>query len=169
MAAPFGRLTCGASAAAQEEIVRPRVLLLLTLAACRPEASTSPALQDGRTELTVRPLEDTMEEPPFDRELVADVEQRLRIDSTIDASRVGVEADAGRVRLFGTVTTEAEKERAVALAWVAGVVDVDANALDVWPFRDPNGSEPASSEPPLTPSEDEARNEPGEVVFGPEL
>jgi hypothetical protein len=147
--------------------VRPVVLLLLTLAACRPAASTSPASQDGRTWPTVRPLGDTMEAPPFDRELVADVEQRLRIDSTIDASRVGVEADAGRVRLFGTVTTEAQKERAVELAWVAGVVDVDANALDVWPFRDPDGSRPASSEP--VPSEDETRNEPGEVVFGPEL
>ncbi len=137
------------------------VLLVTVLAACRLEPpAPSPVPAPGQTELTVAPNDET------DRALVETVEARLRIDPTIDASRVDVDADDGRVRLFGTVASAAEKQRIVERAWVAGVIDVDASALDVRPFDEPAGSGPPEPEP--TTSE-EPQTEPGEVVFGPEL
>jgi hypothetical protein len=100
--------------------------------------------------------------PPFDRELVDAVEQRMALEPSLAASGIDVAAKSGRIRLFGSVQSVAQKNRAVAMAWVDGVVEVDASELDVLPGDGVH--EGPSPESPVHPDEDE----PGEVVFGRE-
>jgi osmotically-inducible protein OsmY len=66
-----------------------------------------------------------------DPELGALVVKRLRWDTHVDATLVHVEVDDARVALSGTVATDQQRERSIANAWIAGVQDVDATALEV--------------------------------------
>lgn len=64
-----------------------------------------------------------------------DIEERLRWDTLVDDSLISVLAlQGGRVTLSGTVGSAAEKKRAEADAWVAGVRTVDIEHLEVEPW-----------------------------------
>jgi hypothetical protein len=150
-------------------LARRPVLASLLAVACAREpmpASTSP---DSTATVEVRrwPALGEDDEAPFDREIEEAVQQRLHLEEAMDASLVGVDADAGRVQLFGTVSSRQEKQRAVTLAWVDGVVDVDASALAVRPWRTRSPHDGLPTAPPTDPAETE-QTEPGEVVFGRE-
>jgi osmotically-inducible protein OsmY len=83
----------------------------------------------------VRKLENAIEvHPPIrreDRELRAEIEQRLRWDMYVDDGLIAVEVDNARVTLDGIVGSAAEKQRAVSDAYVDGVSYVDADRLEV--------------------------------------
>jgi len=66
-----------------------------------------------------------------DREIVQEIEAQLRDDVRIDAGRIAVKVKDGKVRLSGTVPSAAEKSRASATSWVAGVYSVDDSDLNV--------------------------------------
>jgi hypothetical protein len=154
---------------------RPAALALasLVLTGCRhdePTAVARPGAAEADLVSRWGPRGEPAEaDPPFDRELVDEVQQRIAVDPSLDASCIAVGADAGRIRLFGTVETIAQKNHAVAIAWVDGVTEVDASELDVGPV--PGGVHEA---PPAEPraargDRDEREAEAGEVVFGPDL
>ena len=69
-----------------------------------------------------------------DSEIEADVESRLTWDLDVDAGLIDVEVDAGRVSLMGHVGSARERQEAIGDAWVAGVRDVNAEALEVEPW-----------------------------------
>lgn len=72
-----------------------------------------------------------------DIELRHDVEGRLRHDVRIDPSLIDVAVEHGTVRFSGAVGSLQEKLLAADLAWVAGVVSVDVDDLEVvWHRRD---------------------------------
>ena len=65
-------------------------------------------------------------------EIAPEIEARLRWDALVDHGLIDVRVeDNGVVTLTGTVGSAAEKSRAVADAWVAGVTDVRASQLTV--------------------------------------
>lgn len=65
-------------------------------------------------------------------EIAPEIEKRLRWDALVDHGLINVKVeDNGAVTLTGTVGSAAEKSRAVADAWVAGVTDVKASQLKV--------------------------------------
>ena len=66
-----------------------------------------------------------------DAELAAEIEGRLASDVWVDDYLIETEIVDGHVTVVGTVGSLAEKRRAVELAQVAGVVEVDASALEV--------------------------------------
>ncbi len=67
----------------------------------------------------------------FTREIQGRIEEALRRSAEVDARRVRVEAERGRVVLRGTVSSWTEKEAAERAAWAApGVVRVE-NAVEV--------------------------------------
>ena len=90
-----------------------------------------------------------------DREIAADVEQRVRYDAWLDGFPIEVHVVAGVVHLQGTVGSVATKRRATTDAWVAGVHDVDGSGLGVdWrarararrsPYRHPTDAEIAGA------------------------
>lgn len=72
-----------------------------------------------------------------DEEIEAEIEARLADDVLVDAALIDVEVDGAEVVLTGATGSLAEKNRAVADAWVGGVTSVDADALEVqWWARD---------------------------------
>ena len=125
-----------------------------------PEDAPAPARDDAETPSS-EPDDD--DEPPVDDELEAAVESRLRVDPVVEDARIRVDAHRGRVQLFGAVASRAEKQRAIAIAWIDGVTDVDASALTVSPFAARGAHVPA----PASRSR-AADDEPGEVVFDPD-
>lgn len=66
-----------------------------------------------------------------DVEIREEIEQALRWSLYIDSALVAVSVNEGRVDLSGTVGSAAEKTRAAATAWVAGVESVDDSDLTV--------------------------------------
>lgn len=66
-----------------------------------------------------------------DHEIENEVAQRLRWDVLVDASAIEIDVARGKVRLHGVVGSAAEKTRAFAGAWVAGVSSVDHAGLEV--------------------------------------
>lgn len=66
-----------------------------------------------------------------DTEIRTEVEEALRWDRQVDAGLIAVTVDDGTVTLSGTVGSAAEKQEAIAEAWVAGVDNVVAENLDV--------------------------------------
>ncbi len=72
-----------------------------------------------------------------DAEIQNEIERRLEIDVLVDSALIEVAVNDGAVTLSGTVGSAAEKSRARADAWVAGVRSVKANDLDIrWWARD---------------------------------
>ncbi len=78
--------------------------------------------------------------PPVVRangEIKRDIENRLANDVLVDTELLSVSVDGGVVTLDGVVGSAAEKERAIAKSWVAGVRRVKADDLQVeWWNRD---------------------------------
>jgi osmotically-inducible protein OsmY len=66
-----------------------------------------------------------------DDEILAEIRDTLRWDANVDHALIDVDVDAGEVTLTGTVGSLAEKNVAIADAWTAGVIDVDAAGLAV--------------------------------------
>jgi osmotically-inducible protein OsmY len=66
-----------------------------------------------------------------DVEIRPEITKSLRWDSLIDDAMIDVAVANGDVTLSGTVGSAAEKRRAIAASWVAGVKSVDANELNV--------------------------------------
>jgi len=66
-----------------------------------------------------------------DVEIQPEVEQMLRWDALVDDALIDVKVNEAKVALSGTVGSTAEKNRAEATAWVAGVKSVDASELSV--------------------------------------
>lgn len=65
-----------------------------------------------------------------DYEISADIERRLGMSVWVDTRFLDVEVKDGRVTLSGTVGSETERRRAVALAWVAGVKGVSSDDVE---------------------------------------
>jgi hypothetical protein len=127
-----------------------------------PEDAAPPPHVDREAPATQRESDD--DEPPVDHELEAAVASRLRVDPVVEGARIRVDANRGRVQLFGAVASRAEKQRAIAIAWIDGVTDVDASALTVSPFAARGAHVPVPTAPARAADEDE----PGDVVFQPE-
>jgi osmotically-inducible protein OsmY len=70
-------------------------------------------------------------EPRPDSALAQEIAESLRWSVRVDQRPVNVAVRDARVRLTGNVGSAAERERAIDLAWVAGVRDVDASELMV--------------------------------------
>lgn len=66
-----------------------------------------------------------------DEEIRPEIEQALKWDVLVDHALIDVGVTNGNVMLTGTVGSAAEKRRAIADAWVAGVTSVDASGLEV--------------------------------------
>ena len=66
-----------------------------------------------------------------DRDIRSDVESRLRWSSRVFDALISFLVNIGNVRLTGTVGSAAEKNLAVANAWVKGARSVDAGGLKV--------------------------------------
>lgn len=61
----------------------------------------------------------------------ASVERALDWDTLVDDALIEVQVDGATVELSGIVGSQAEKQRAISHAWVAGVNAVDGSDLDV--------------------------------------
>jgi osmotically-inducible protein OsmY len=73
-----------------------------------------------------------------DREIQADIEDKLRWDVRVDDALVDVDVQNGKVQLTGTVGSAAEKRVAIGDTAVAGIKDVDVSGLKVEKWaRDP--------------------------------
>lgn len=74
-----------------------------------------------------------------DAEIQAEIEKKLRWDALIDDALIDVKVADGNVTLSGTVGSAAERSRAAASSWVAGVKSVNDDGLSVsrW-ARDPD-------------------------------
>jgi osmotically-inducible protein OsmY len=73
-----------------------------------------------------------------DREIQADIEDKLRWDVRVDHALVDVDVQQGKVQLTGTVGSAAEKRVAIGDTAVAGIKDVDVSGLKVEKWaRDP--------------------------------
>jgi hyperosmotically inducible periplasmic protein len=144
-----------------------RLVLLLWIAGCSTDvpSSTSPADAPSheRVDRHAPSSEHEEDAPPVDHELEATVESRLRVDPVVEGARIRVDADRGRVQLFGAVASRAEKQRAIAIAWIDGVTDVDASALTVSPFAARGAHVPVPTAPARS-----AEPEAGDVVFDPD-
>lgn len=69
-----------------------------------------------------------------DPEIRADVLARLRWDAYVEHELISAKVAAGNVELSGKIGSEAERGRAYADAWVAGVRSVNADKLEVEPW-----------------------------------
>lgn len=65
------------------------------------------------------------------REIAAAIRKLLRWDVLVDHGLIDVSARDGRIVLRGTVGSAAERRRAIAHVWIAGVRSVDASDLKV--------------------------------------
>lgn len=66
-----------------------------------------------------------------DRDIKADIRQKLRWDKLVDGALINVAVNNDNVTLTGVVGSSAEKNRAIVDAWVNGVLSVDADDLKV--------------------------------------
>jgi osmotically-inducible protein OsmY len=66
-----------------------------------------------------------------DAELVADVSDRLSDDARLDGSHVAIEVHGRNATLSGVVGSVEQRDAAVEDAWIAGVMNVDAQAVRV--------------------------------------
>ena len=68
-----------------------------------------------------------------DRVVRHDVKTALGADPVLEGAHIAVSARDGHVTLAGVVTSEAQRQRALALAWGTRGVRLVDNALDVLP------------------------------------
>lgn len=66
-----------------------------------------------------------------DQEIAAEIREILAWNVWVDDDRIDVTVEGGRVTLSGLVGSLAERTRAISLAWLAGVEQVDADGLEV--------------------------------------
>jgi hyperosmotically inducible protein len=66
-----------------------------------------------------------------------DIKTALVADPALEGAHIAVSARDGHVTLAGVVTSEAQRQRALALAWGTRGVRLVDNALDVLPARLP--------------------------------
>jgi osmotically-inducible protein OsmY len=66
-----------------------------------------------------------------DYEIEQEIDQALSYDVRIDNALIDVEVDQGKVSLSGIAGSAAEKQHAIAKAWVAGVNMVESDELEV--------------------------------------
>jgi osmotically-inducible protein OsmY len=66
-----------------------------------------------------------------DREIKADIRQKLRWDKLVDGALINVDVNNDNVTLTGVVGSSAEKNRTIVDAWVNGVRTVNADDLRV--------------------------------------
>jgi osmotically-inducible protein OsmY len=71
-----------------------------------------------------------------DEEIKNDIVQALKWDVLVERNNISVDVKGGRVKLTGTVGSAAEKSRAMTLASVTGMKEVDASGLEVEPSQD---------------------------------
>jgi len=67
----------------------------------------------------------------LDSELQKEIQQRLHWDRLVDDGLIIIEVKDGKATLSGAVGSAAEKRRAAADAWVAGIREVDNASLEV--------------------------------------
>lgn len=84
----------------------------------------------GVTEVDNR-IEIAYESDRTDLEIKPEIQQALKWDTLVDQALIDVKVNNGNVELTGTVGSAAEKRRAEAQAWVAGVDSVDTSGLEV--------------------------------------
>ena len=72
-----------------------------------------------------------------DRVVRHDVKTALGADPVLEGAHIAVSARDGHVTLAGVVTSEAQRQRALALAWGTRGVRLVDNALDVLPVGQP--------------------------------
>jgi osmotically-inducible protein OsmY len=72
--------------------------------------------------------------------ITADVRSRLDWDPLVEHASIWVSARGKRVSLAGTIGSPVERKRAIALAWVKGVISVDAKALVIDPKHRPDAN-----------------------------
>lgn len=102
-----------------------------------------------------------------DHEIKADVQRRLQNHIQVDAGLLKVEVKDGKVTLTGVAGSDAEKRRASALAWVAGVKDVTADGVNVeWWAEDPMRRKGA---PPIMTDEEIASAAKDALVYDPRV
>jgi osmotically-inducible protein OsmY len=76
--------------------------------------------------------------PTSEEQIKEEIKQRLASDVLIDDTHLDVEVQDREVVLKGTVSSAAEKTRAVSHAWSQGIKNVKDEALQVqWETRDP--------------------------------
>ena len=74
-----------------------------------------------------------------DSEIEAEIKQRLGLDVWLNEWLIAVQVQDGHVTLNGTVSSAAEKTRAMKMAWTAGVQEVDGSGIQVeWWARQGN-------------------------------
>lgn len=105
-----------------------------------------------------------------DRELLAEIEKRLRWDVLVDHEGIEVAVDDGEVQLSGQVGSAAERRRAEFDAWTSGITGVDSSELEVfWIGEDPNlrkrNFTPRSAEAVREAIEDAALHDPRVFSF----
>ena len=94
------------------------------LAAARLAARVKGVIDVNSSELVVN---DTTTRP--DGEIKNDVQRRLAINPTLDASRLTIEVDSGNVKLSGKVDSLAERSQIEIQSWLTGVKSVDAKEM----------------------------------------
>ena len=98
------------------------------LAAARLAARVKGVIDVNSSELVVN---DTTTRS--DGEIKNDVQRRLAINPTLDASRLTIEVDSGNVKLSGKVDSLAERSQIEIQSWLTGVKSVDAKEIEVDP------------------------------------
>ncbi|MFW6154254.1 MAG: BON domain-containing protein [Planctomycetota bacterium] len=93
-----------------------------------------------------------------DSEIKAEVTQALHWDVLVDHGLIEVTVEDGKVMLSGTVGSAAEKRRARFDAWVGGVTEVDASALEVEPWARDEDLRPATDVAPSDERIEQALN-----------
>lgn len=109
----------------------------------------------------------TFDEARPDSEIEAEVKRRLTYAAWIDADRIKVESNDGRVKLTGSVTSADEKARVFAYGWVAGVRSVDTSELKVRPEREGKLTQPTPKAKPSDEQIEEAIRD--AFVYDPRL
>ena len=99
---------------------------------CTTTKNTGTAVKEGTTEAAqqVGDKAEDVGQKVEDGSITAAVKMKLANDETVSASKIDVDTKDGFVTLNGTVTTQAEADRAVSLArTVDGVKEVRSNLI----------------------------------------
>jgi hyperosmotically inducible protein len=99
---------------------------------CTTTKNTGTAVKEGTTEAAqeVGDKAEDVGQKVEDGSITAAIKMKLANDETVSASKIDVDTKDGFVTLNGTVTTQAEADRAVSLArTVDGVKEVRSNLI----------------------------------------
>ena len=87
------------------------------LAGCSQAKNTGSAIKEGSEEVAHKANQTTL-----DASITAAVKMKFAHDEVVSARNIDVDTDDGIVTLTGVVTSRAEADRAVQLAWTASGV-----------------------------------------------